>query len=347
MGRGGEEEAVLEPVGQVADRAGELGLDPVLAGRRRRGVVGLVENQQAARQALAEPFPHRFGVGGVAQQVVGDEEPGVGAPRVRAETALAAHLGDIAAVEHLEDESEPLFHLGPPLVEHRRRRRHDHLPRLAAEEEFLGDEAGLDGLAEAGVVGDEQVDAGEAEGLPQGLHLVGVEPDAGAERRLEEIAVGGGDAVPEERPVEGGELPGFVELPLRETLPAVVFEDPAVRLVVPEDFERLAGGVVLGAGEADDGGLVRRRWGLDLLDDPLARSHLHQGALGRRRRRQRGELPGGRRVRRVHRRRIVPPVGSGANGVAAERGGGSRGQAGWGIRRRRVTWPSFSQGVAL
>ncbi len=46
--RRGEEEPVLETVAEVADRAGELGLDPVAAAARWSGVVGLVQYEQAA-----------------------------------------------------------------------------------------------------------------------------------------------------------------------------------------------------------------------------------------------------------------------------------------------------------
>ncbi len=50
---------------------------------------------------------------------------------------------------------------------------------------------------------------------------------------------------------------GRVEALGGEILPALLLEDPAVELVVPEDVEGLALGVVVGAGEADEGGLRR------------------------------------------------------------------------------------------
>ena len=51
--RGREEQPVLEAAGEVADGAGELRLDAVAAAARRRGVVRLVEDQQAAGQQSA------------------------------------------------------------------------------------------------------------------------------------------------------------------------------------------------------------------------------------------------------------------------------------------------------
>ena len=119
--------------------------------------------------------------------------------------------GDVVAVEDLEDEAEALLELGLPLLEHRRRRRDDDRLRLLAQQQLARDQAGLDRLAEAGVVGDEEVDAREPQRLAQRLHLVGVDLDAGAERRLEEVRVGGGDAVPAQRVEEGGELARVVE----------------------------------------------------------------------------------------------------------------------------------------
>ena len=254
-----EEEAVLEAAGEVADRARELRLDAVAPAARGRGVVGLVEDQQAPGQQRPEPLAHRVGVGRVDQEVVRDEEAAVRAPRVHAEAALAAHPRQVGAVEDLEHEAEALLELGLPLLEHRRRRRDDDRLGLLAQEQLARDQAGLDRLAEAGVVGDEEVDARQAQRLAQRLHLVGVDLDAGAERRLEEVRVGGRDAVPAQRVEEGGELARGVEALGREILPALLLEDPAVELVVPEDVERLALGVVVGAGEPDEGGLAGSR----------------------------------------------------------------------------------------
>jgi hypothetical protein len=59
-----EEEAVLEAAGEVANRAGELRLDPIAAAARRRGVLRLVDNEETARQQRAQPLTQRVGVGG-------------------------------------------------------------------------------------------------------------------------------------------------------------------------------------------------------------------------------------------------------------------------------------------
>ena len=111
---------------------------------------------------------------------------------------------------------------------------------------------------------------GRRSALRSGSHLVGVDPDAGAERRLEEVGVRGGHAVPAQRVQERREPARVVEAPLGEMSPAFLFEDAAVDLVVPEDPQRLSLRVVIGAGQGHErraAGRVRRR---NLLDEPTA-----------------------------------------------------------------------------
>ena len=64
------------------------------------------------------------------------------------------------------------------------------------------------------------------------------------------------------------------------SLPALLLEDPAVELVVPEDVQRLALGVVVRAGQPDERRLAGSRGLDDLLDEPSPRAHLDQFAQG-------------------------------------------------------------------
>ena len=102
MRRGRQEEAMLEAPREVADGARELRLDAVAPAARRRRMMRLVEDEQAARPHPAEPGPHRIGVGRIDQQVVRHEEPAVGHPRIHAEAPLAPHPGQVGTVEDLE-----------------------------------------------------------------------------------------------------------------------------------------------------------------------------------------------------------------------------------------------------
>ena len=274
--RGRQEEPVLEAPREITDCPRELRLDAVAPAARRRRVMRLVEDEQAAGPHRAEPGPHRIGVARIDQQIVRHEEPAVGHPRIHAEAALATHPTQVGAVEDLEDQTEAILQLSLPLLQHRRRRRDDDRLRLPAQQQFAGDEPCLDGLAEPGVVGDEQVDPRQPQRLAERLHLVSVDPDAGAKRRLQEIGVRGGHAVPAQRVQERREPARVVEAPLGEVRPALFLQDAPVDLVVPEDPQRLTLCVVVGAGERHHGrraGELRRR---DLLDEPTAGADLHQ-----------------------------------------------------------------------
>ena len=235
VGRRGEEQAMLEAAGEVADRPREPGLDAVAPAARGRCVVGLVDDEQASRQERTQPLAQGVGVGRVDQEVVRDEEPAVCPPGIHAEAALPAHPCQVRPVQDLEDQAEAFLELGLPLLDDGRRRGDDDGLRLATQQQLSRDEPGLDRLAETRVVRDEEADAGETQGLAQRLHLVGVDLDAGPERRLEEIRVCRCHAVPAQRVEEGGEVAGCVEPLGGQVLPALLLEDEPVDLVVPED----------------------------------------------------------------------------------------------------------------
>lgn len=87
-----------------------------------------------------------------------------------------------------------------------------------AQQEFLRDEAGLDGLAEADVVGDEQVDPKHGQRTRHRGELMGFDGDPGAERRLERPLVGPGDGAPADGVDEGARQRGRRELALLVTV---------------------------------------------------------------------------------------------------------------------------------
>ena len=263
---------MLEPPGQVADGPGDLRVDGVLRAARRGGVVGLVEDEQRAGPEVAEPVAQRGGVGLVDEQAVRDQEPRVGRPGVDPVAPLLPDPGDVVLVEDLEDHPEAVFQLILPLQEHRRRAGHDDVLDLLAEQEFPGDQAGLDRLAEADVVGDEEVHPGQAQGLLQRLELVGVDPDAGPEGRLEEVRVGRGHAVPLQRVQVGREQLRRVESPARDLLPGLGRDQLGVDLLLPEHLQGLPLGVVVEARHPHEGRVVPGAGRHDLLDEilPLA-----------------------------------------------------------------------------
>jgi hypothetical protein len=117
---------------------------------------------------------------GAAEERVGEDEALLGGPGVDLVAALLAGLGDEVAVVDLEVEAEALVELFLPLEADAGGGDDEDEVDALAEEELLEDEAGLDGLAKADVVGDEEVGAGELEGLHEGRELVGLDVDPGA-----------------------------------------------------------------------------------------------------------------------------------------------------------------------
>jgi hypothetical protein len=266
--RGAQEEAVVELGGEVADGGGGGAVDGVLARRGRRGDVRLVEDEEALLGAVAEVGEERVAVLGAADQRVADDEAVVRRPGVHAEAALDAPAGDELPRHHLEAEAEAAHHLVAPLKADRGGTDDQHEVGLLAEDQLLEDEPRLDRLSEPDIVGDEEVRAGELEGLHEGRELVRHELDAGAERRLEAGGVGGADGAPLERVEVGAEAGRRVEgLGLPEPL-GLRSDHASAELEVPEDLELPARRIVIEARELEAGG-VRRVLVDDLLDEPL------------------------------------------------------------------------------
>jgi hypothetical protein len=245
-------------------------------------VVRFVEDQQRTGAQLAEVVAKVGGVRLVDQQALGDEEPAVRGPGVGAVAAFASDARDVVAVEDHGGQAETAVEFVAPLQQHRRRADDDEVVDAAAQQQLARDEAGFDRLAEAHVVGDEQVDARELERLAQRFELVRLDLDAGPERRLEQGRVGGGDAVPPHRVQERSEQARFVEALLAEVAPPLLALDLGVEFLLPEDRELVALGVVVEAGEADQGAVVVGAAAGDVLDEPPAHAHLDDLAGDRR-----------------------------------------------------------------
>ena len=104
------------------------------------------------------------------------------------------------------------------------RRGYDGKVSSTSEQHFSQDEARLDRLAGAPVVGDQQVDARQPERLAERQELIGIEADSRAEGGLEEVAVGGGRRAPADRAEVGREHLGVVSAGAGKSLPALIGE---------------------------------------------------------------------------------------------------------------------------
>ena len=193
----GQEQPVGEVRGQLAHQLGLLGVDRVhLLGRGRGHVVGLVQDEQVERARIAgtvgrqDLVQQALGLGAAQPRQADDGVP-VGVEGVGGAAVLAAHGGGAFGVDDGEVQAELLGHLLLPL-QGQARRAHDHDALGAVtQQEFLGDQPGLDGLTQADIVGEQEVDAGCVERAGDRFELVVLDRHPGAERCLEVAHVGG------------------------------------------------------------------------------------------------------------------------------------------------------------
>ena len=264
-----KEEAVFEAGSQVADRTCDLRIVGVLRDAGGGGVMAFVEDEQAARAQVAEEGTKRAGVSLIDQQTVRHNQVRVRLPGVGGMAALFAHAANVGAVEDLEIQSELRFQFVAPLVDHRRRTGDDYRVDTLTQEHLAGDQAGFDRLTQADVIGYEQVDARELQGLGERNQLIGVELDTSAERGLERTRVGGRHAVPAERAEIGGEIADRVEGRLlvlaADRLPSLFADDAGIDLGLPDHLQLLTLSVVVDARQRNQVPLaVRTR--LDAFD---------------------------------------------------------------------------------
>ncbi len=126
------------------------------------------------------------------------------------------------------------------------------------QQQLLDDQAGLDGLAEADVIGEQQVRPRGLQGAAQRLKLVGLDVRAAAERGLEGVPVRRGDRAPADGVDEGGERVRVVEAIGADRLgKALVRGDGLADLKLPDDRELLAEPVLFKGLQPDHVGEAR------------------------------------------------------------------------------------------
>lgn len=248
-----QKQPVLEAMRHVADGLGEVAVDGIAGAAGRSGVVRFVQNQQGAGAELAQHVAQAAAVRLVGEQAVGDDEAGAGGPRIDAEPPHPTQVRQPLPVDDLEGQAELCLDLVLPLQGHRRRGGDEDEVDPPAEKKLPQYQPGLDGLAQADVVGDEQVYTRQPQGLVERGELVSVEADAGAERRLVQGAVGGGGRAPLQRAEKGGEDLGVVRPVSGNLRPGIIVNRARPDLRVPDDAELLALRVVVDAGEGKNG----------------------------------------------------------------------------------------------
>jgi len=174
MRRRRQEQAMLEPIRQVAQGPGELALDRIAATARRGGVVRLVQDQQRPRAEILQHVAQPRDIGFLAQQPVRQDEARSRRPGVRAIPAPPPQFLQMAGIDDLEGEAELALQLVAPLAGHRGRSDDHGIVDPAAQQQLAQDQPGLDRLAQPHIVGDQQVDARQPQRLAQGEQLIGI-----------------------------------------------------------------------------------------------------------------------------------------------------------------------------
>ena len=256
----GQEEMVLAVLGEPSDRLRLLALNRVAVGLRRLGgcaVVDLIHDQQVeearesafARQDLIQ---HALDARR-AQPLQADDRARVDGEGVGFEPMGSPEFPELGGVHDREAEAELGLHLLTPLQRERRRADDDDAPCPVSQQHLLHDQASLDRLAEAHVVGDEQVDPRHGESTGDGFELVLLDRDAGPERGLQRPGVGAGHGAPADGVEEGAELLRIIPVRWGHCWELGGGDDLAAGLDLPGDGQLVAEVVVTDAGEGDEG----------------------------------------------------------------------------------------------
>ena len=190
--RGGrEEQLVLEMRRNGANGGGALRVGGVAPGARGGDVVRLVNHQH-----VETPGIDGFARGGQhlleqAQRTLTLEEIDAGdqaremIPGVDVQATRAAQLTHQLGIDDAKVQPELVAHLVAPLDLDRRWADHEHRAHAMAQRQLLDHQAGFDRLAEAHVIGDQQVDTRHLDCTDQRVELVVLDLHAAAERCLQ------------------------------------------------------------------------------------------------------------------------------------------------------------------
>ena len=195
----GQEQPVLTSLGQLPRRDRALAVHGVAAAADRRavGLAGATwcassttSTSNANRRALLScptwPYTSRSSrwARSVGSHAIVTITRGNSRNGLAFRPWLRRTCGHQLAVDDHEVEAELLAHLVLPLQRQARRADDDHRAGPVPQQQLLDDQPGLDGLAEADVVGQQQVRPRGLQGPAQRLELVGLDVRAAAERRL-------------------------------------------------------------------------------------------------------------------------------------------------------------------
>lgn len=192
----------------------------------------LIEDEHGARPKLTEEIAETAHIGLVRKHAVRDNKTRADAPGIGSKATSPPRFEKIAAVDNGEVQTEFLGQLVLPLQQHGGRRRDHDDVGPPSQEQLADDQPRLDRLAQADVVGNQQIDAWQFQRLGQREELVGVEANAGSKRCLKELPIGGRSGAPLGCPQERAEAFGIVKRGLEQWRPVRRIENlcPDLRL---------------------------------------------------------------------------------------------------------------------
>ena len=206
-------------------------------------VVDLVDDQQVEARAgyvgvrPAAPRAAAASAGRRLSQSIDDDQPREVRPRVRVDAARAAQLPRAARVSTIRNSRPNLSRISSRHCSCSAGRADDqHRARAVAQEQLLHDQPGLDRLAQADVVGDQQVRTRHRQRPDDRIELVVLDRD----RRLRNGACSArrsalGDRAPAHGVEERVELAGVVEAVAAGPAASACSMDQPARLDLPDD----------------------------------------------------------------------------------------------------------------
>ena len=238
---------MLEVRADGSDEACALAFQRIVRACSGRDIVRLIHDQQVELARMTDVRRDHVTHGTQTLTALGPihrrDETWMRRPRIGVDAAFAPQSFDVVGVHHEELEAELLQHLDAPLLLKRRGADDQDGARAMPQQQFLNDQTGLDGFAEADVVGNEQVDARHIDGTHQRVELEVLDADSAAKRRLEEPTIGIGSSAPAHGVEEGFERVRIV-LP-RDRGQTRALNDLSTRFDLPDDFQFFAKTVLI------------------------------------------------------------------------------------------------------
>src|SRR5947209_8072574 len=206
--------------------------------------MGLVHNEQVkftrvgwlsiGRQHFAEEAQRTLAL----KEVNRSDEAGRVCPWVDVQPAFAPQFPGQFAIDDAKRQAELVAHLVAPLHLQRGRADDYYLACSVAYDKLLADQPGLNGLAQANIIGDEQVGTRHLDGSHHRVKLVIFQFDAAAEGSLQSAYISARNRTPMHRVKK--RIESLWEIKAKRRRQGILLDDPGSRLDFPDDLQFLS-----------------------------------------------------------------------------------------------------------